>query len=696
MGINIKNSSRRTIATSAILLTALCLCAAVCCDRQRGDLFEQINTFTDKRDGQVYRTVKIGKHTWMAENLGFRTDNALYSADSSYCYDEDDSYCKAYGRLYTWKAAMSACPDGWHLPGLEEWGNLMEAVGGEKSVLYDSARYRGGYFGGAGKKLKSKAGWGDSGGGGFSGTVGYGFEALPGGDLVEGGRGFFGAGYDGAFWSATEHEMHLASHYGIRYDGDGVGLDYGYTYRGYAYSVRCVRDALRRIGVGGAQRSAGAAAHTSAQAGGASQVSAKGASFTDSRDGQIYRTVKIGSQTWMAKNLNYATGNATCHGDDIVMCGRYGRLYDFYEAMSACPQGWHLPSSAEWDTLVQYAGGHAAGTRLKSRWGWKYSKWGKSGGDDAFGFSALPSGYLRVGAWWSATESDDCCAYRRGMSVASSGGDGEGVYEGRDDKSNRRAVRCVLGAIEASVDAAAPGPLPRDDAKPTFTDKRDGLVYRTVKIGKQTWMAKNLNFKAGDSYCYDNADSNCVKYGRLYAWKAAMNACPRGWHLPCVGEWDTLMAAVGGTKNHLITPFEHTNYFYYDFVGDKLKSVAGWKDYRPSSDHKADPDAGGRQRLRQVIDWGDFDGSGTMGVWSGNGTDAFGFSAMPGGRRGSDGSFSGIGYFGNWWGTTDSEIVPVYRWQMRNRDILVRSDNDKNMGDAVSVRCVLDSEKGVQ
>jgi hypothetical protein len=69
-----------------------------------------------------------------------------------------------------------------------------------------------------------------------------------------------------------------------------------------------------------------------------------------------------------------------------------------------------------------------------------------------------------------------------------------------------------------------------DDSGSTsiFTDKRDNKTYRIVKIGDQTWMAENLNYLTDYSWCYDNANSNCVKYGRLYMWDTAVKVCPAG------------------------------------------------------------------------------------------------------------------------------------------------------------------------
>lgn len=83
----------------------------------------------------------------------------------------------------------------------------------------------------------------------------------------------------------------------------------------------------------------------------------------------------------------------------------------------------------------------------------------------------------------------------------------------------------------------------------SFTDKRDGQTYRTVKLGDQIWMLDNFNFDIGDgSWCYEEKEGNCEKWGRLYTLEAAQAAAPKGWHLATVSDWDAAIEHFGGVK----------------------------------------------------------------------------------------------------------------------------------------------------
>ena len=170
-----------------------------------------------------------------------------------------------------------------------------------------------------------------------------------------------------------------------------------------------------------------------------------------------------------------------------------------------------------------------------------------------------------------------------------------------------------------------------------MTDKRDGKKYKTVKIGKQIWMADNLNYEASGSKCYENKPKNCTEYGRLYDWETAKNACPSGWHLPSESEWKVLDKAVGGEK----------------VAGKKLKAKSGWNN-------------------------------------NGNGTDEFGFSAVPGGNGNSDGSFYGVGSIGLWWSANEYHSNSAYSRYMSYHLYVRASWNIYSKSDLFSVRCVQD------
>lgn len=411
-------------------------------------------------------------------------------------------------------------------------------------------------------------------------------------------------------------------------------------------------------------------------------------SLTDGRDKQVYKTVKIGKQTWMAENLNYrnTTGSTDtvgmCYNNSADSCAKYGRLYTWADAMGlalsyngttwggnlphqgVCPDGWHVPSDAEWQTLEMAAGmsvstvsltewrGSDEGVKLKSSSGWT-----SGNGTDVYGFRVLPSGTRSDGQFGgtgdntrfnSASESSATLEWGRDFWSDKNGIKRIGWY-----KSYSWPLRCIQsdsdtlvtlhmlfldsGSLSPSFDSTHlsytdsvastvtslhvtatassisgtvkinSGTVASDAATlvnvatdttitilvgnpniastktylvrvvhkavvssvswntsinyGSLTDARDGQVYRTVKIGTQTWMAENLNFTTttGNSWKY----TSNVSYGRHYDWVAAMGdasscysatcsningqhkgACPDDWHVPSVNDWNVLKAKI--------------------------------------------------------------------------------------------------------------------------------------------------------
>ena len=116
--------------------------------------------------------------------------------------------------------------------------------------------------------------------------------------------------------------------------------------------------------------------------------------LVDERDGQVYRTVDIGAQVWMAENLNFKMDSSECYEKDLENCGRYGRLYLWPDAMEICPSGWHLPTLDEWKILYTYAGGiETSASKLRATDGWSDRR---ALGSDRYGFSVLPGGAYRA------------------------------------------------------------------------------------------------------------------------------------------------------------------------------------------------------------------------------------------------------------------------------------------------------------
>lgn len=170
-----------------------------------------------------------------------------------------------------------------------------------------------------------------------------------------------------------------------------------------------------------------------------------------------------------------------------------------------------------------------------------------------------------------------------------------------------------------------------------FRDIRDGQVYKIVTIGDQVWMAKNLNYEMAGSYCYNNNASNCMRYGRLYTWDAAMNACPDGWHLPT---YDELVSLIENASGQFL-------------AGGVLKSKDGWKKCR-HCDIAAD---------------------------------MYGFFALPTGIMNEDVSFEKIFEYGFLWSATETESNQIpYMGFVNNSSVAMLLLGNKNKG--LSVRCI--------
>lgn len=418
------------------------------------------DSMVDPRDKQVYKVVKIDvpdanySQVWMAENLNYADSVKTPSLKgNNWCYQGDEKKCKVSGRYYSWAAAIDSvalandaeapldcgygkkcgldravqgiCPDGWHLPSIYEWGLLSVALGNAPV---------------SGEPLKALTGWNYAGTPDNNGTDLYGFAALPTGRRISATK-WEKVGSDVYYWSATEYSANDGRYFNI----NNVYTN-SYTYqnsKSYGQSVRCVKGdpstapvrpsssssvtsvSSSSVESSSSEASSSSQSSSSETSGSSSSVvpedpsSVVTGTMTDNRDGQTYKTVKIGDQVWMAENLNFETDSSFCYNDSAEYCAKYGRLYVWTAAMDACPSDWHLPDLAEWRMLLAAVGGDSiAGTKLKSTSGWNSD----GNGTDDFGFTVLPAGGWgskdfvgEAAAFWTSEWYDEYDNYAYGI-----------------------------------------------------------------------------------------------------------------------------------------------------------------------------------------------------------------------------------------------------------------------------------------
>lgn len=195
------------------------------------------NPITDDRDGKTYNTVQIGDQCWMAQNLNIGTminvgnDQDNNGTIEKYCYYNTEGICTIYGGLYQWNEMMGysttqgiqgICPQGWHLPGLSDWGLLTDFLGGE---------------GVAGGKMKETGflHWSPP---NSEATNNSGFTGLPGG-IWDPGVSFYDLSKKGAWWSSTKEGYYYNYRY-LSNDSPYITSNSGTRYT--SLSVRCIKD----------------------------------------------------------------------------------------------------------------------------------------------------------------------------------------------------------------------------------------------------------------------------------------------------------------------------------------------------------------------------------------------------------------------------------------------------------------------
>ena len=566
-------------------------------------------------DGNVYNTVKIGNQCWTKENLktthysdGTEIAAGNNDTSSTVAYHYVLGNASLYGRLYNWAATMRGnssssanpsgvqgiCPTGWHVPSESEWNQLIDYVSSQNEYLCNN------YGTAYGKALADTVGWWNVNnecvvGNNMSTNNATGFSARAAGTKTIGQTG--GYAY---IWGATERE-NVANASSFQLYANSFEPQMTYNKKTNGLSVRCVRDE---------------ASGTNQQ--GTSDNNNQGvcpATVTD-YDGNVYNTLRLGDQCWMKENLrttHYSNGTEIALGTDTSTTTAYryyprnkvenvathGYLYNWMAAMNnatpsvadpsgvqgICPTGWHLPSKAEFNVLINYVSNqneYICGSSneniakaLASNTGWtNYSQECNVGNDqssnNATGFTALPTGYFNhnyyssFGAYayfWSSSSWKTVGAnlnraytfefyYAWTKAVIS--------YENQE---RGLSIRCIsdqmqntedqLGSLQNQIDSLQNLLNEMQDYMDEMNGVNficgvskvkdyDGNTYNTVKIGTQCWTKENLRtthhadgteISAGtdtsttNPHYYDNTDCNLslTERGYLYNWPAVMN-----------------------------------------------------------------------------------------------------------------------------------------------------------------------------
>ena len=430
--------------------------------------------------------------------------------------------------------------------------------------------------------------------------------------------------------------------------------------------------------------------------------------------------------TWAAAIDSVALANDS---KNPLNCG-YGKTCGINRGVQGiCPDGWHLPTLHEWGLLsVALGNAGVAGDSLKALTGWDYAGTADNNGVDAYGFAALPTGRMVSTSSWSNV----------GSNVYYWSSEEDGTYEARYSNINNiytkfylfqgskkygQSVRCIKGdpltaaikssssssvgetrssssSAKSSSSAAVSSSsyvvtkewswdVPKEARfnpnikYDSMVDPRDKRVYKVVKIEvkerdySKVWMAENLNYDdsvktpslKGNSWCYHDTTKYCEVSGRYYTWAAAIDSvalandskepldcgygktcdlgnrqiqgiCPDGWHLPVRDEWGWLSVYLGNAG----------------VAGDTLKALTGW-DYAGTEDN--------------------------------NGVDAYGFTALPTGRRISETNWSNIGSNVYYWTSEEEDAYEAQYSNMNNQYTkFYLYQGSKTYGQ--SVRCVKD------
>lgn len=519
---------------------------------------QKTDSLLDVRDGLGYKTVGIGKQTWMAQNMEYKNRYAPY-------YDFDSIlYAGIYGKLYHISRTQDLCPAGWKLPEDADWIELEYFLGIDTSVLFEEG-WRGCH---AGSMLKEQGmeHWNTP---NDAATNDYGFTARPAGfakHIYEDGIEFIRIRNEAFFWGYGNTPNSFPMIRRLASEEGGIFRTYAtHIYTDFStdnlYSVRCIKDTSIASSAGNAYKP------DVETPGNYIYYTTQTNNLCESKASTVQLTIHPAPERPVADNVITSFGDPV--PDLIAHCYNIrwyhdGELTNLADTGNTFSTGHTQPGTYIYYVTQTFLGCESL--------------------PDTVHLFILPAPpdvedihmcYLEEKQvlnatgenikWYSNADLSDYLA--EGNKFTTPYYSSPGIYKYYVTQTVS-GLESVPDTVTVTVEMPPESPLTEDvtvcegnlplitaigenikwyeQKTDSLFDERDDLAYKTVGIGKQTWMAQNLNYTSGFPYYYDNDSASFAEtYGRLYLFESARNECPNGWKLPKDADWVELEYFLG-------------------------------------------------------------------------------------------------------------------------------------------------------